>query len=86
MAMTFNPGETRLAPGTFNKDMKAPRGKKGQTKEGLHPAPMDEHNKNFGKSGSMMHDYSLSKNVKHSNFITDADMDLKKNHGKSGKY
>ena len=77
MPMQFAP-EIRLKAGTHNKDMKPPRTKDSRVKMGLNDAPIGELTKDMGKSGSGM---NVSKN-----YITDTDMELLKNYGKSGKY
>ena len=81
MPMTFNPHEVCEA-GLFNKDMQPPRTKKSK------PSTMDSGKITEYKTTAPKKkmDYSLSKKYKMANFEKDADMELKKNYGKSGKY
>jgi|TARA_R100000049_G_C1937458_1_gene81374 hypothetical protein len=81
--MTFNPSEIRLKAGTFNKDMQAPRTKKGKTTHGLKPGSINELKTHPTKTGM---DHSLSKKHSNANFITDQDMGLKGGGKKSGAY
>lgn len=77
--------ENRKA-GTFNKDMKAPRTKSGDISQGLKDAGMGALKMDAGKKGAGAMHTKLMKKYNMANFTTDADMGLKKDMGKSGKY
>jgi hypothetical protein len=83
MPMNIDVTSVRLKAGTFNKDMKAPRTKASRTTQGFKPGSISELKTVPTKTGM---NYSLSKKHSAANFITDADMGLKRDHGKSGRY